>query len=159
MDFNEAFEKLIGHEGGYVNHPKDPGGETMYGVTHRVARKHGYQGPMRELPLEKAKEIACCEYWTGVRADELPAEVRFDVFDTSYNSGPPRAIKLLQQAVGVDDDGVFGPLTMQAVKQMNGYRLSARFNGYRLQFLTDLNTWGTFGKGWARRVAKNLMEL
>lgn len=158
MTFDEAFEKLIGHEGGYVDHPSDPGGRTNHGVTERVARAHGYQGDMRDLPLETAKEIARAAYWDVVRADELPEAVRFDVFDAAYNSGPGQAAKWLQRAAGAHDDGQIGAQTIAAANAVDGYRLLARFNGHRLQFFTDLGTWKDFGKGWARRVAGNLKE-
>lgn len=158
MTFDEAFERLIGHEGGYVDHPSDPGGETNHGVTARVARAHGYQGDMRDLPLETAKAIARGEYWDAVKADALPAAVRFDVFDAAYNSGVTQASKWLQRAAGAADDGKIGPQTIAAANTFDGYRLLARFNGHRLQFFTDLGTWPQFGKGWSRRVANNLKE-
>lgn len=158
MTFDEAFEKLLGHEGGFVDHPSDPGGATMYGVTERVARAQGYQGDMRNLPLDTAKAIARAEYWTPVRADDLPDAVRFDVFDAAYNSGVKQAAKWLQRAAGVTDDGVIGPQTIAAANGVAGYRLLARFNGHRLQFYTDLGTWPQFGKGWSRRVANNLKD-
>lgn len=157
MDFNEAFERLIGHEGGYVNHPKDPGGETMYGITKRVARKHGYMGKMKDLPRGVACEIARDEYWKDCKADLVPDEVRFDLFDTCYHSGAPRAIILLQRAAGVHDDGAFGPKTEAAVNAMHPYKLLARFNGFRLLFLSDLKNWDAFSEGWAKRVARNLI--
>lgn len=156
MNFDTAFELLIGHEGGYSNHPEDPGKETMYGVTARVARRHGYFGPMKDLPLSTAKRIAKQAYWDLVRADELPEQVRFDVFDTSYNSGPVTAIALLQRALGVPDDGVLGPITLRAAREVDPEALARRFNGWRLDFLNDLKTWPSFGRGWAQRIADNL---
>ena len=158
MNFDQAFERLIGHEGGYSNHPSDPGGETMYGVTARVARKFGYSGEMRDLPLSLAKQIAKVEYWDAVRCDELPEVVRFDVFDTSYNSGRERARKLLQRALGVTVDGDIGPATMAAAARIEPWRLLARFNGWRLDFINDLPTWPSFGRGWTQRIAENLKE-
>jgi len=158
MTFDEAFDRLIGHEGGYANHPSDPGGETMWGVTARVARANGYQGDMRGLPREKAKQIYRDMYWTPVKADQLPAGIRFDVFDAAVNSGVGQAVKWLQRVVGATPDGALGPMTLQAVAQADAL-ISARFNGVRLQFMTDLPTWGAFGKGWARRVAGNLQRL
>lgn len=158
MTFDDAFEKLLGHEGGYVSHPNDPGGATMYGITERVARSHGYQGAMYDLRLPEAKHIAKVAYWDVVRADELPAAIRFDVFDAAYNSGTGQAAKWLQRACGVSDDGQIGPVTVAAAHSADPYRLLAWFNGQRLQFLTDLGTWGTFGKGWARRIANNLKD-
>lgn len=156
MKFDQAFDILIGHEGGYVNHPNDPGGETMWGVTARVARKDGYRGDMRDLPRERAKDIYRRLYWAPVRADELPAAVRFDVFDGAVNSGPAQSVTWLQRALGVDDDGKLGPKTLAAAHAADP-ALPARFNGHRLQFMTDLGNWGSFGKGWARRIASNLL--
>ena len=156
MTFDDAFERLLGHEGTFSDHPSDPGGRTMYGITERVARAHGYQGDMRDLPLETAKNIARAAYWDEVSADLLPAEVRFDVFDAAYNSSPGQSAKWLQRAAGVDADGAIGQVTLAAAQSVDGGILLARFNGHRLQFLTDLPTWGTFGKGWARRIAGNL---
>lgn len=158
MKFDEAFEKLIGHEGGYSNHPDDPGGETMFGVTARVARANGYAGAMRDLPLSTAKSIYRASYWDSVRADELPDAVRFDVFDASVNSGPGQAVRFLQRATGSTDDGRLGPLTMRAVKAMDPQLLDKRLNGYRLRFMSELKTWPTFGRGWAARIATNLIE-
>jgi lysozyme family protein len=158
MNFEKAFDILLSHEGGFVNHPKDPGGATRYGVTQRVARKHGYQGDMRELPLSEAKRIARAAYWDEVKADFMPDSIRFDLFDGAYNSGPVQATKWLQRAAAVDDDGIIGPKTLAAVRATDPQKLAKRYNGFRLMFLTDLGTWPTFGRGWARRVAHNLLE-
>ena len=157
MNFDRAFEKLLGHEGGFVDHPKDPGGATRYGITQRVARANGYVGDMRNFPLSEAKRIARKDYWDAVRADDMPDAVRFDLFDAAYNSHPTQATKWLQRAAGADDDGIIGPKTLLAVRMADPHRLASRFNGHRLRFLTDLKTWPTFGRGWARRVADNLL--
>lgn len=159
MNFERAFELLIGHEGGYSNNPNDPGGETMFGITARVARRNGYMGDMKMLPLSLAKDIAKREYWDIVRADEMPDSIKFDLFDTCYHSGVFQAVKILQKAVGVDADGRLGPVTMKAVHEMDPERLAGRFNGWRLDFLNDLSTWPSFGRGWTQRVAENLKRL
>jgi lysozyme family protein len=158
MNFDEAFDRLLGHEGGYSFNPSDPGGETMFGVTARVARANGYTGDMRALPRDKAKEIYRTKYWAPVRADDLPSALRFDVFDSAVNSGPAQAIEWLQEAVGVEPDGKIGPMTLAAAAGA-GPSAVARFNGARLQFMTNLPTWGAFGRGWARRIASNLKTL
>lgn len=158
MNFDQAFEKLLGHEGAYSNNPADPGGETMWGVTKTVARAFGYAGAMRELPVETAKDIYRKTYWAAVRADELPDSVRFDVFDAAVNHGANQSAKWLQRAVGATPDGVIGAQTVAAARAA-GPLIAAAFNGYRLQFYADLPTWPTFGKGWARRVAANLLAL
>lgn len=153
MNFDEAFHKLLGHEGGYVNHPNDPGGATNWGITERVARQHGYTGDMRNLPVATAKEIYRKDYWQPVRADELPAAVRYAVFDGAVNSGVRQSARWLQRAVGVTDDGAIGPMTLAAVGRFNGDTLLRLILSQRLRFMTDLQGWSSFGKGWARRIA------
>lgn len=157
MNFEQAFEKLLGHEGGFVDHPSDPGGATKWGITAAVARAHGYQGPMQDLPVAAARGIAKIAYWDTVRADLLPAAVRYAVFDAAYHSGPGQAVRWLQRALGVTDDGVIGPKTLQAVAAADARALLMRLLSVRLRFLTGLKTWPAFGKGWARRIA-DLME-
>jgi lysozyme family protein len=157
--FDDAFTALIGNEGGYSNNSVDPGGETMWGITARVARKHGYVGAMRDLPLQTAKAIAKAEYWDTVRGDELSPVLAFQLFDTCYNSGAGEAVMLLQRSLGVTADGSFGPATMSAVKAFpDEYKLVGRLDAYRLLFMADLAGWPTFGKGWARRIANNLLR-
>lgn len=156
MTFDTAFDRLMGHEGGYVNHPNDPGGETMWGVTIAVARASGYSGPMRDLPRDTAKAIYRAQYWDKVQADRMPFPVAFQVFDAAVNHGADRAAKLLQRAAGVTDDGVIGPKTLAAVAAVPAAALLMLFNAEREQFYTDLKTWPSFGKGWSRRVVTNL---
>lgn len=158
MDFDQAFQRLLGHEGGFVDRPQDPGGATCWGITERVARAAGYLGPMRELPQATAKRIARAQYWDAVQADKLPAALRFHVFDAAYNSGVGAAVRMLQRALGVRQDGQIGPMTLAAAAAADPGMLVARFSGARLQLLADLPTWPAFGKGWARRVADNLLS-
>ena len=157
MTFDDAFDRLLGHEGTYSDNPDDPGGATMYGITQRTARLNGYIGLMWALPIEKAKDIARREYWDAVNADQLPDALRFDVFDAAYNSGPGQAIKWLQRAVYVDVDGKFGPATLMGVQTYNPGSIAARFNGHRLDMMNDLRNWASFGRGWAQRIATNLI--
>ncbi len=159
MTFTESFLLLMKHEGGYSNSEKDNGGETMYGVTEKVARVNGYAGDMHNLPIEFAQRIAKASYWNPCRCDDLPAEVRFSVFDGAYNSGVAQAVRWLQRAAGANADGVMGSKTMQAVNAIPGAVLTARFNGHRLEFMSRLSTWPVFGAGWARRVAANLQAV
>lgn len=159
MNFDQAFTKLLGHEGGYSNHPDDPGGETMWGITLKVARANGYVGEMRDMPQAVAKAIAKALYWDKVHADSLPVQVRYSAFDVAYNSGPLAAIKLLQRALGVEADGILGPKTLEAAAKADAVRLAARLNAHRLLLMTDLNNWQSFGKGWSRRVANNILEI
>lgn len=157
-NFDKAFDELLANEGGYVDNPNDPGGATKYGVTERVARAHGYQGDMHDLSVDDAKAIAKAAYWDAVKADLLPSPLDFQVFDAGYNSGPSQAIKWLQAAVGVPQDGILGPNTMAAAASFPVMSVVARFNANRLTFLTTLPTWTSFGKGWARRIANNLTK-
>lgn len=159
MNFDDAFERLLGHEGRYSFNPQDPGRETMWGVTAAVARAHGYAGPMRDMTLDQARAIYEPLYWHAVGADQLPDALRFDLFDGAVNSGPLQSIKWLQRALRVPDDGVIGAVTRKALDTTDPALVAARYNGYRLQFMSTLSIWPSFGRGWANRVAKNLIDL
>ncbi|WOD19854.1 glycoside hydrolase family 108 protein [Paraburkholderia kirstenboschensis] len=154
--FDDAFNALIGNEGGYSNNAADPGGETMWGVTARVARASGYAGAMRELPRDTAKAIAKKLYWDPLRLDELDQRVAFQIFDANYNGGHP--VIWMQGAAGAKVDGLIGPATIAAVQATDPLRFILRWNALRLTYFTSLNTWQTFGKGWARRIANNLSK-
>lgn len=153
--FDDAFTALIGNEGGYANNPKDPGGETMWGITAKLAREFGYVGAMRDLPQATAKDIAKRKYWDPYRCNELDPKIAFEVFDTAYNGGRP--VIWLQLACGVKPDGMFGSQTMASIQGMDPVIVVARFNAYRLAYYTSLPTWSTFGRGWANRIAHNLL--
>ena len=153
MNFDTAFDILITHEGGFSNHPDDPGGATMYGVTEAVARANGYTGRMRDFTLNQAKAIYRKQYWDACQCDAMPEPVKYPLFDAAVNSGPGQAIKWLQAAAGVKADGVIGPMTRQAVSHLDHYALSQAMIGRRLRFMTDLKNWPSFSKGWARRIA------
>lgn len=159
MNFDQAFDILLGHEGGYSRHPSDPGGETMWGVTRKVATQEGYDGDMRHLPRETAKAIYRKRYWEPMHTDSLPDALKFTMFDAAVNSGVKQAVMWLQRAMDVGDDGVFGPLTLDAAKRGNGLRLAIKVNAERLDFMTSLPTWPAFGKGWARRISSNMKGL
>jgi len=154
MEFDKAFERVIGHEGGYVNDPRDPGGETKYGISKRAYPNLN----IRDLTLDQAKAIYRTDYWDRLHMDDLPGAIRFDMFDAAVNSGVSASAKFLQRAAGTTADGVIGKLTIAAANGMDPERLDKRLAGYRLQYLCDLKTFPTFGKGWVRRVALNLIE-
>jgi lysozyme family protein len=156
MNFDEAFDKLIGFEGGYSNHPSDPGGETMWGVTKVEATAAGYTGAMKNLPKHLAKKIYRNKYWQAVRADELPDLIRYATFDAAVNSGPVQAIKWLQRALGVTDDGVIGAKTLLAASMASADITLRKMLGQRLIFMAGLSGWPAFGRGWARRIAELL---
>lgn len=157
MTFDQAFAKLLGHEGSYSNHPNDPGGETMWGVTANVARQYGYAGAMRDLPQELAKKIYRAAYWDKVCADDLPPAVRYAVFDAAVNSGAGQAARWLQRALGVADDGKIGPITIAHARLVDGDALKGKLLAQRLRFMTNLTTWPSFSRGWSRRIA-DLLE-
>lgn len=158
MQFDEAFHHLLGHEGGYVNHPDDPGGETNWGVTKVVARQHGYEGFMKDMPVGVAKAIYRKSYWDAVQADSLPPAIRYAVFDAAVNSGVGTSVRWLQQAVGATPDGVLGPKTLAAINEVNSDGLLRRMLAKRLTAMTSMSGWPSFSKGWARRVA-TLLEM
>ena len=150
--FQRAVAEILEHEGGYVNDPQDPGGETNYGITRTTARAHGYRGDMRAIPMSVVHRIYRRSYWAAVRGDELPRGVDLAVFDFAVNSGPHRAAEFLQRAVGVDDDGKIGPVTLRAVSASDPGKLIRAISGDRLAWLRTLRTWPRFGRGWTRRV-------
>lgn len=156
-NFEDALTALLKHEGGYVNHPADPGGMTNLGVTKRVWEEwkgHAVdEAEMRALTPEKVGPLYKAKYWDMVHGDQLPSGVDLCVFDCAVNSGVKRASKLLQRAVGVDDDGVIGRATLAAVEDISAEEVIDRFCAERLSFLEALPTFATFGKGWSRRVA------
>lgn len=156
MTFDDAIKRVLLHEGGYSDHAADPGGKTMYGITEAVAREVGFRGNMNELPLDLAKRIYKDRYWDAVRGDELPASIRYPMFDAAVNSGPRQSVLWLQKALGVTADGVLGPVTI-AHSFANERGLAAKLLAQRLRFMTNLPTWPSFGRGWARRIA-DLME-
>ena len=153
------FNRLMDHEGGYVNHKNDPGGETMWGVTKRVAQAHGYHGDMRKLPKSLAKQITEKSYYKAVKGDQLDRLIAWQLTDAAYNHGNRQAVKFLQRAVGFTGkavDGLIGPMTLTAVAAMDKNDVVLLFNAERIDFYTGLRGWISFGKGWARRVAGNL---
>jgi lysozyme family protein len=156
MNFDQAFDLLLGHEGGYSDHKDDNGGKTRFGVTEAVAREVGYRGDMRELPLDLAKRIYLEDYWRPMRCDELPEEARYVAFDAAVNSGVGQATLWLQRAVGAKPDGILGPMTLAAAKATPNLKL--KLLSQRLQFMANLHAWPAFGRGWARRIAI-LMEM
>jgi lysozyme family protein len=159
MSFDVAFSRLMGAEGSYADHPRDKGGKTMWGITEAVARANGYQGEMKSLPREKAKEIAKKAYWDPLKCDQMPFMVAFQVFDGGYNSGIGQSARWLQRALDVADDGKIGPVTLSALQKANPVAVCARYIAARGKFQTKLNNWDDFGTGWTNRNMDNLEYL
>lgn len=157
-NFNAALAKVLVHEGGYVNHPRDPGGETNKGVTKRVydGYRKGKGLSARSVKHISPQEVAAIykkQYWDAIQGDQLPSGVDYVVFDGAVNSGPKQSIKWLQRALGVTADGVLGMVTLEAINRTGNHdNLIARICDRRMAFLRALRTWGDFGKGWKRRV-------
>ena len=158
MNFDAAFDEVIKHEGGFVDHPLDKGGATRWGVTEAVARENGYTGHMKDFPIEMAKRIYRDSYWMPIRADQLPPVVRYAVFDAAINSGVRRAVMWLQESVGAKPDGIIGPQTLALVRDTNHEKLLRVYLAQRLAFMASLSNWPAFGRGWARRIAA-LLEM
>ncbi len=166
MTFDEAFDRLIGHEGGLSMRADDPGNWTggkigigeLKGTKYGIAANTFPHEDIATLTLDRAKHLYQTHYWWPAGCDAVPDGTRFDVFDMAVNSGVRAAIRTLQKAVGEREDGILGPLTLQAVQSMHPARFVARFNGVRLMFMAGLSNWPAAGRGWARRIASNLME-
>lgn len=157
-NFEKALAAVLHHEGGYVFHKDDPGGMTNLGVTKKVWEEWvGHEvdeKQMRALTPAAVAPLYRAKYWDKIKGDELPAGVDYAVFDAAVNSGPGRAAKWLQSCVGVEPDGGIGPKTLAAVAAFDPKELVDDYAKRRLSFLMDLSHWGTFGKGWSRRVAE-----
>ena len=155
-DFAIALKRVLKHEGGYVNHPSDPGGETNFGITKNTARQFGYSGSMRNIPADIVEKIYQAQYWDAMNCDNFPRLVAFQLFDAAVNHGLLNARKLLQRAVGVKDDGVIGAVSLVAIRNQSAYALVNLFNAERINFYTRISTFNTFGKGWMSRMSENL---
>ena len=157
-NFESALKAVLHHEGGFSNHVADPGGMTNLGVTKKVWEEWvGHpvdEKAMRALTPAAVAPMYKAKYWDKIRGDDLPTGVDYAVFDAAVNSGPGRAAKWLQGCVGVEQDGGIGPKTLAAVAAFDPAELVEDYAKRRLSFLMDLPHWGTFGKGWSRRVAE-----
>jgi lysozyme family protein len=158
QNFEASLAHVLKHEGGWADHPADPGGATMKGVTLKTysdwLSRQATKDELRNIPAEHLRTIYKARFWDAVRGDELPSGLDYVVFDMAVNSGPGRAARMLQAAVGVTPDGSIGPKTLAAVNAQDPSTLIATFQRNRQHFLEDLPTFGTFGKGWTRRVTE-----
>jgi len=150
MNFSEAFTRLLGHEGGYVNHPQDPGGETNWGISKRSYP----QVDIKALTREQAMWIYQRDFWEPL--GEAHTAIKFQAFDFAVNSGMQTAVRKLQAAVGVADDGHWGPLSAKALAAMDVNDVLMRFMAQRLRFWVKCSAWPTMGAGWVNRAAAQL---
>lgn len=154
--FQDALKRVLQHEGGYVDHPSDPGGETNFGITKKTAQNYGYKGSMRHIPADIVEKIYRNQYWDAMSCDSFQYAIAFQLFDAAVNHGLLNARKILQRAVGVKDDGIIGPITLHEVRKQPLFSLINLFNAERIQFYTRISTFNVFGKGWMSRVSSNL---
>lgn len=166
-NFDRALALVLKHEGGFVDHPRDPGGATNLGVTIGTAKRLGIDVDgdgdtdvidIKLLRVSDAAKVYRSEFWNKIRADELPAGVDYCVFDFAVNSGPKRAAMALQRAIGVADDGVVGKFTLANLANKPVDQIIERVCADRMTFLRRLSTFPVFGKGWTSRVNGVLRE-
>lgn len=150
MDFDTAFTRLLGSEGGYVNDPRDPGGETNWGISKRAYPELDIKG----LTQDQAKAIYLRDFWNPI-GDADPA-IKFQVFDFAVNSGIQTAIRKLQAAIGVADDGHWGPVSAARLASLDKNDVLMRLMAQRLRFWTKCSAWPSMGAGWINRAAKQL---
>ncbi len=148
-DFLPYLRRILEYEGGFVDDPHDPGGRTKYGISEKAYPNVNID----ELTLNDAADIYWRDYWLAAKCQDLPPLLRYLHFDTAVNMGVRRAVKFLQQAVRVEDDGIFGPVTMKAVETTPSNLIFQRYCALRLKRYTYLVTFPRFGRGWVRRVA------
>lgn len=155
-NFSACLAHVLASEGGYVDHPKDPGGATNMGIT--LATLQEWRGrpiakaDVRDLTRDEAAAIYRAKYWNKVKGDDLPAGLDLVAFDAAVNSGVYRGSKWLQQAIGAAADGVIGPRTLALANAVNTPQAISRSLRARKNFLLSLSTWPTFGKGWSKRL-------
>lgn len=152
MTFDDAFDRTVGHEGGYTLGKNDPGGETKWGISKRSYPHLN----IKTLTRADARRIYLRDFWTRIDADSLPDGVAFQLFDFAVNSGIETAVRYLQRACGVADDGFWGPVSRKAAAAKSETDLIMTLEAERLDFMTRLQNWPVAGKGWARRIAENL---
>ena len=155
-NFFKSLEIVLKHEGGFVDHPEDPGGATNKGITHKtysdfLGRPLEDVSELKNIPDEHVQQIYKDGYWNRVKADQLSSGVDFCIFDWAVNSGPGRAAKALQKVVMVTQDGAIGPMTLAAVEEELPEEIIEKITKEREEFYRSLRTFDTFGKGWLRR--------
>jgi len=155
-NYDKCLETILHHEGGYVNHSEDPGGETNMGVTKRVYEDFGGTKDMKDLEFDDVAPIYKQNYWDRVKGDELPSGLDLCVFDFGVNAGTGRAAKYLQTMIGTTADGGIGPNTLKAlgnyIEDVGVEAAITEYQSRRQDYYESLPTFDTFGKGWSRRV-------
>ena len=161
-NFDACLKMLLHHEGGYVWHEEDPGGETNLGVTKKVYQEWGGTKDMKDLTIEDVAPIYKKNYWDRCKCDDLPSGLDWAVFDWAVNSGTGRAAKAVQKICGAAQDGAIGPKTLALVKGQDTQYMIEEFGKIRQDFYESLSTFDTFGRGWTRRnseTTKKALEM
>lgn len=154
MSFARAVAYVLRAEGGYVNMPSDPGGETNFGISKRAYPDID----IKALTAQKAAQIYSDDFWEPIHGDQLPDAISFALLDFAVNSGVPAAIRSLQKVLSVNADGIMGPATVGSAIRADPRSVVERLSAERVLYLTLLPTWSTFGKGWIRRVISTAIE-
>ena len=159
-NFQECLDLVLKSEGGWVNHPSDPGGETNLGVTKAVWEEYvGHPvASMKNLTKDDVAPLYELKYWRTCYCEVLPRGLDFVVFSMGVNAGPGRSVKLLQQSLGCVPDGVIGPRTRELISTNNSANLIAKFSETRREYYRSLKSFPTFGKGWVARVDREEQE-
>ena len=161
-NFDKCLEMLLSHEGGFVNHPEDPGGITNLGVTKKVydewTGSESTEQEMRDLTPEDVAPIYKKNYWDRVKGDSLPSGLDWACFDWAVNSGSGRPAKAVQRAVGATQDGAIGPQTLGLIMEKDPEEIINYVYGVRQYFYKSLKTFETFGRGWTRRNKETLHQ-
>jgi lysozyme family protein len=161
-NFRDCLELVLKHEGGFVNHPKDPGGRTNLGVTQRVWEEWighpATEKDMRELTPAIVAPMYEMRYWRTSYCEKLPRGLDLLVFSMSVNAGAGRSVKLLQDAIGVVADGVIGPNTMAKINEANVETLIDKFSEARTAYYKGLKLFPVFGRGWLNRTDTERLE-
>ena len=148
MTFEDCLKMVLEFEGGYVNDPNDPGGETNFGISKRSYP----QCDIANLTVEKAGTIYKMDYWDTTNCERLSPAIRLLVFDCAVNQGVRRAVKFMQEVAGVIDDGILGPITMRAMEDVSEHDFVAEYSMSRLKHYASLDGWKHYGKGWSKRL-------
>lgn len=154
--FDAFIARVLKTEGGYVNDPEDPGGETNWGITLATARANGYTGNMKDMTRDQAIAVYRSAFWQRIQGEELPRQLSYQILDAAVNHGIENAVRWMQRAAGVADDGQIGRVTLAAILMGDVADLVLLFNAERLEFYSKLTKFDRYGRGWVRRDAQAL---
>ena len=166
MNFDTVFDRVIGHEGGFSDNPKDPGNWTggkvgegeLKGTKYGIAANTYQTIDIKNLTEKQARAIYNEDWWQALDMDRFSPAMQFQMFDAAFNHGMYNASRIFQRAVGAKDDGIIGRNTLSAASNLSENDVMLRFLAFRLKFYTSLRSFDDFGRGWSNRVADNLLH-